>query len=129
WEEAQKLYEAILPKHPESAEAYYGLGRVRAARQQLPEAIDSFRKACELFPKFSAAHFALARAYRRAGRADQAERELELSKNSGGGPAELEDPRLADGRELYRDYRTYLWAGAQFAEGGQLQAATEAIET
>src|SRR5207249_6005709 len=73
WEEAEKLYEAILQTHPESAEAYYGLGRVRAARQQLPEAIDSFRKACELFPKFSAAHFALARAYRRAGSADQAE--------------------------------------------------------
>src|SRR5205807_690546 len=72
WDEAGTLYQGIVQKHPENAEAYYGLGRVRAARSDFASAIESLQKACELFPKFSAAHFALARAYRRIGNNSQA---------------------------------------------------------
>ncbi len=84
WDEAGKLYQEILQKHPENAEAYYGLGRVRAAHNDFAGAIESFHKACDLFPKFAAAHFALARAYRRLGKPEQAQQELELSKESEG---------------------------------------------
>src|SRR5439155_16235316 len=58
WEEAEKLYDAIIHNHPDNAEAHYGLGRARSAQKDYNRAAESFRKACELFPQFARAHFA-----------------------------------------------------------------------
>jgi len=128
WKEAGDLYEAIVQRHPDCAEAYYGLGRVRAAHKDFDGAVESFRKACQLFPQFAAAHFATARAYQRLGRTDQAKEELALSKNSGGGPPEIEDPLLAEVEELYRDYNAYLKMGEALGGAGKLKDAADAYE-
>jgi tetratricopeptide (TPR) repeat protein len=128
WEEAGKLYQAIIQEHTESAEAYYGLGRVRAARDDYPGAIESFQQACKLFPKFASAHFALARAYRRLGQSDKAQEELDLSKKSEGGLPDIVDPLLAEVEELYRDYNAYLKVGAELVGAGKLQDAADAFE-
>jgi tetratricopeptide (TPR) repeat protein len=128
WEEAGTLYQAIMHEHPDSAEAYYGLGRVRAARDDYPGAIESFQQACKLFPKFAPAHFAKARAYRRLGQSDKAQEELELSKKSGSGLPDIDDPLLAEVDELYRDYKAYLKVGAELVGAGKLQDAADAFE-
>ena len=128
WDEAGTLYQGIVEKHPENAEAYYGLGRVRAARSDFARAIESLRKACQLFPKFSAAHFALARAYRHLGRFQEAQQELELSNQSDGGTPEINDPLLAEVDALNRDFKAYLKVGAQSLAAGRLQDAADAFE-
>jgi tetratricopeptide (TPR) repeat protein len=128
WDEAGKLYKGILQKHPENAEAYYGLGRVLAAQDDFTGAIESFHTACKLFPKFAAAHFALARAYRRLGKFEEAQRELELSNTSEGGIPDIDDPLLAEVAALNRNFKSYLDAGAKSLAGGRLQDAADAFE-
>jgi tetratricopeptide (TPR) repeat protein len=128
WDEAGKLYQAIVQSHPENAEAYYGLGRVRAARDDFSGAIESIHKACELFPKFAAAHFALARAYRRLGKSQEAQQELELSNKSEGGIPDIDDPLLAEVAALNRDFKAYLNAGVKSLAAGRLQDAADAFE-
>jgi tetratricopeptide (TPR) repeat protein len=128
WEEAREVYEAIIRTHTDSAEAYYGLGRVRSARKDFNAAIQSFRKACELFPNFSTAHFAMARAYQRLGRTELAREELELAKKSGGGLPEIEDPLLSEIEQLYRDYNVYLKLAEELGATGKLKDAADAYE-
>lgn len=55
------------------AEAWYGLGRIQAARGDTAGAAESYGKACELFPDYGAAQYALALAYQKLGKADEAE--------------------------------------------------------
>ena len=50
WDESRDIYQAISGAHPESAEAYYGLGRVSAATGDLNASASAYRKACELYP-------------------------------------------------------------------------------
>jgi tetratricopeptide (TPR) repeat protein len=128
WDEARTLYQGIIQRHPDNAEAYYGLGRVRAARDDFGAAIESLRKACELFPKFAAAHFALARAYRRVGKLQEAQQELELSNKSEGGIPDIDDPLLAEVAALNRDFKAYLKVGAKSLAAGRLQDAADAFE-
>ena len=128
WDEAGTLYQGIVQKHPENAEAYYGLGRVRAARSDFASAIESLQKACELFPRFSPAHFALARAYRRIGKFQEAQQELELSSKSEGGIPDIDDPLLAEVAALNRDFKAYLKVGANSLAAGKLKDAADAFE-
>lgn len=87
WESSAKLYEAILAQPGDHATAHYGLGRVRAARKDLSGAVESYRKACELFPDFGAAHYALALAYRDLGQTEKAQEQFGLyAKNKTGAP-------------------------------------------
>jgi tetratricopeptide (TPR) repeat protein len=60
WEEAGALYRRILDQHVDCAQAWYGLGRVQAARGDHAGAAQSYAKACDLFPAYGVAHFALA---------------------------------------------------------------------
>ncbi len=126
--QARKLYEEILQKHPDSPEAHYGLGRVRAANKDLSGAVESFQKACQLFPPFAAAHHALARTYQRLGKANQAQEELTLSKKSEGAFPEAEDELLAEVQTLYRDFDAYLKLGAELASKGDSEQAAAAYE-
>ena len=128
WDDAGKLYEGIVQAHPGNAEAYYGLGRVRAAKDDFAGATESLRKACELFPKFGAAHFALARAYRRLGKPQEAQQEIKLSNESEGGIPDIDDPLLAEVAALSRDFKAYLKVGAQSLAAGKLRDAADAFE-
>jgi len=128
WDDAGKLYESLVQKHPDSAESHYGMGRVHAARYQWSEAVASFRKACELFPKFASAHFALARAYQRAGKTDQVREEMRLSRESEGALPEIDDRLLVEVQLLYRDYQAYLKLGTELGGEGKLADAAAAYE-
>jgi Flp pilus assembly protein TadD len=52
WEEAARIYETIVKEHPDAAEAYYGIGRIRAANGDLTAAVESCQRACELFTAY-----------------------------------------------------------------------------
>ncbi len=128
WDDAGRLYQSLVEKHPDSAESHYGMGRVHAARNQWSEAVASFRKACELFPKFASAHFALARAYQRAGKTDQVQEEMRLSRESEGALPEIDDRLLVEVQLLYRDYEAYLKLGTELGGEGKLADAAAAYE-
>jgi len=126
--EGRQLYETILRAHPDAAEAHYGLGKLDGVAGRGDAAIEHLRRACELWPSFGAAHFALARAYRDRGEADKAQAELELyEKDKLGWPA-VPDPFMSALTALKGGAAARLDKGVQLAEAGQLQAAAEEHE-
>jgi tetratricopeptide (TPR) repeat protein len=127
-DESRKLYEALVREHPEAAEAHYGLGRIEAARGENASAVEHLRKACELFPGFGAAHFALARAYRDLGEKEKAQEELvRYQKDKDGWPA-VPDPFMESLVALKTGAGARLQKAIQLAEAGQLQAAADEHE-
>lgn len=67
-EQARAEYQTVLQSDPQSAAAHYGLGRTLTGA----DAKQAFAKAVELFPRYGAARFALANAYRREGKTTEA---------------------------------------------------------
>jgi tetratricopeptide (TPR) repeat protein len=128
WQEAVKLYEAIIGKHPDSADAYYGLGRVRAILNDLNGAIVSLRKACELLPNFGAAHYALGHTYERLGQRDQSVEELALFERNKRFVAPLEDRILDEISALNTDSLEALRKGEQLEREAKFEDAVGAYE-
>ena len=82
-DEAQQILERLAAEHPEQAEAQYQLGKLLLEQGKLPEAIEHL----EASERASAGapggtpdyvHYQLGTAYRKAGRATEAEKELAL---------------------------------------------------
>ena len=59
YDEAVDAYQRAAKINPKEARAYIGLGRVYAARNQVPETLAAYRKAVELKPKLAEARFNL----------------------------------------------------------------------
>ena len=108
--------------------AEVGLGRINAARGRHEEAIRHFERALALFPELGAAHYALARAYRAAGRTADAERAVAAHARYGARWPRLDDPVLASVTSLREDARASLARGVSLAESGDVRSAIEAHE-
>jgi tetratricopeptide (TPR) repeat protein len=128
WQEAGKLYESIVRKHPELAQGYYGLGRVRAVRGDLIGAVESLRRACELVPDFGAAHYALAHSYKRLGRSDEAVEEASLYEGRKSASPEIEDHLMDEIRNFPVNPLDQLRLGNSLAGEGRLPQAAAAFE-
>src|SRR4029079_6955582 len=76
WEDAGAIYRHILEDHHDCAQAWYGLGRVQAAKGDHTAAAQSYSKACDLFAPYGAAHFALAAELRNLGKKAEAGQEI-----------------------------------------------------
>ena len=103
-----------------------GLGRISASRGQYEDAIRHLERAVALFPELGAAHYALARAYRAAGRTADAERAAAAHARYGARWPRLDDPVLAAVSSLREDARASLLRGVTLAESGDVKGAIEA---
>ena len=126
--ESQDLYETILQKHPDSPWAHYGLGRVMSGQKQLAPAIDHFRKACEITPKFGAAHYALALAFRDVDDKTNAQEHLALYQKDKLARPHQDDPLLDAVQELRAGAHDYLKRGVALEAAGQLEQSAAAHE-
>jgi tetratricopeptide (TPR) repeat protein len=105
-------YRQVLRQNPERANAHYGLGRVLDATGQAAAAIKSYSKACELFPAYAAAHYALAMSYRKSGWEDQAREHLALYQQHSTSVPPSDDVLLAAVAELNRSTNDLVWKAA-----------------
>jgi tetratricopeptide (TPR) repeat protein len=128
WEESETLYRAILKEHPDSAEAHYGLGKVQSARHDARAAIDSYRAACNLFPEFGAAYYALALAYRTIEQEEKAREEFQNYENNKDTGPPARDPLVEEMHELNRSATIQIRLGNDLERAGKLQGAAEAHE-
>ena len=87
---ARHEYEALLAKDSSLAGAHYGLGRTLPS----DDATREFAQALALFPRYGAAQFALAAAYRRAGQTQEADRLLTNYERDKTLTPPLDDPAL-----------------------------------
>jgi tetratricopeptide (TPR) repeat protein len=127
-EESRKIFQEIADKHPDEASAHYGLGKIYAARREFAAAIEHLRRACDLFPSFGAAHFALAAAYRDTGAMAKAQEELASYQKDRLGWPTTPDPLLMAMLDLKTGAIAHLRKGIDLAETGQLEAAAEEHE-
>jgi Flp pilus assembly protein TadD len=72
-----------------------GLGRIAGARGRHAQAIEHLNRAIALFPEFGAAHYALALAYRAAGRREEAQAALQRHAQYGARWPALSDSVMA----------------------------------
>jgi tetratricopeptide (TPR) repeat protein len=75
-DESGRAAQDLAREYPEMAAAWYGVGRVKAAKGETAEAIAALQRACQLYPQFGAAQYALAQTLNKAGRKAEAEPHL-----------------------------------------------------
>jgi protein O-GlcNAc transferase len=125
---AADMYSRLVKEPAAQPEAEYGLGRIAALKGDWKAAIAHQQRACELFPEFGAAHYALGLAYRNAARLDDAQRELELHRRHGPRWPAIADPVLAKVYALKDDARADLERGIRLGNEGKLAEAVAAHE-
>jgi tetratricopeptide (TPR) repeat protein len=123
---AAEAYARLAKEPAAQPEAEYGLGRIAALKGDWKSAIAHHERACTLFPEFGAAHYALALAYRNAGRLDDAQRELELHRRYGPRWPAIDDPVLAKVHALKDDARANLERGIRLGNEGRIVEAIAA---
>lgn len=122
---SSKIYEAILKNVPDSPEALYGLGRIQAERGDTAAAMECYRKACELFPEYGAAQYALALAYQKLGKPDLAEPHFRAYKANMTMTPPVRDELMGAVQDLNLGAETHLRRSVQLEQQGKLDEAIE----
>ena len=128
WNASEELYGAIVKQHPDNADAFYGLGRVRAARRDFAGAADAYGKACALFPEFGAAHYALALIYRALGQDGKANEQVHLFEKNKDAAPPSNDPLLNEVRALNLSATNQVQMGIELERQGRLEDSVTAHE-
>jgi len=123
WNGAAALYSRVIDGRRDFPKAWYGLGRAQAAKGDHAAAIESYSKACELFPAYGAAHFALAAELRRLGRKPEAEQHIAAYAKNVTSEPPLDDPLFQQIHELNLSSQTHLQRGAELEKAGLLDEA------
>ncbi len=110
------------------SDAFYGLGRVRAARRDFTGAADAYGKACALFPNFGAAHYALALIYRTLGQDEKAKEQLQLFEKNKDTAPPSNDPLLNEVRALNLSATNQVQTGIELERQGRLEESVSAHE-
>ena len=127
-DESNRVYAAIIKESTDVAEAYYGLGRIDAARRNYASAAESLRKACQLFPTYGAAHYALGQVEAKLGEAQESQQDLALfAKNKTIVPP-VDDPLRDTLRKLDMAASSHLERGFQLEQVGRVQDAIAETE-
>jgi len=128
WNASEEIYSAIVKQHPDNANAYYGLGRARAARRDFAGAADAYGKACALFPDFGAAHYALALIYRSLGQDGKASEQVHLFEKNKDGAPPSNDALLNEVRALNLSATNQVQIGIELERQGRLEESVTAHE-
>ena len=123
WEQAARVYRRILVDHVDLPQAWYGLGRVDAANGDHAGAAQCYRKACDLFPAYGSAHFALAAELRRLGNKAEAEEHLVAYSEHVTDEPPLDDPLFKRIHELNQSLTAHIQRGAELEKQGRLDGA------
>ncbi len=113
------------------AAAHFGLGRALAAAGDPEGAIPELRRALELQPEAAPVHYALAQAYRRTGRMEEARRHLtrmgsRMGARPGAGGVPFPDPYVDSLAEAARGGAYHKFRGDRAVQAGRLAEAAEA---
>lgn len=129
-DEATELYESVLGMDPNSATAELGLGRLALDSGEVEAAIERLERAAAMAPDFPATRFALAEAYRAAGRQEDAARELAFYEQGEKRIERIFDDPLLDAVESMREGEELLHVerGARLEQQGEFQAAVAEYE-
>ena len=126
--ESRQVYEQILKKYPQSASAYAGLGRVCWEEGKVSEAIKNYQKACDLFPEFGAAHYALGLAHRNLKNEEKTQEHFSKFQRYSSREPLAEDPFLDAIKKLGVRTEHILREAFALREQGQFKKAATTFE-
>jgi tetratricopeptide (TPR) repeat protein len=122
--ESREVSLGALAQDPQFVPAYYWLGRAAAAEGNANESLESYRKACELWPSYGSAHYALALVYQKRGEAELAREHMaQYQKFKLDGDPQPEDRLLDQVRSLDNGALAHLMKGVDLEKAGQLDQA------
>jgi Flp pilus assembly protein TadD len=78
-DQAIPLLREVVAEQPNYAEAHYSLGKVLLQQEDVAGAIENLEAATRLDARKSYSHYQLARAYQRAGRNEEAQKEFKIT--------------------------------------------------
>ncbi|MDE3178696.1 MAG: tetratricopeptide repeat protein, partial [Acidobacteriota bacterium] len=122
---SSELFLEILQKNPENVEAHYGLGRVEAAEGNAMAAAREIERACELFPEYGGAQYALALAYRKLGQPEKAAPHFAAYQANVTTVPPAVDPLRAEVQQLDQGPLAIMRHGLDLAEGGNIEGAIQ----
>ena len=123
-DESEKVGQSVAKDAPQFAPAYYWLGRVAFAKGQLAASMDHYRKACQLWPSFGTAHYALALLCQRTGATAEAQQHLAAyQRYKADGDPQPEDPMLEAVRALENTALAHLMKGVELETAGRIDEA------
>jgi tetratricopeptide (TPR) repeat protein len=125
---SEHLLAALVRQPPTAAPAEYALGRIAMARDDDGRALSYLDAAVTAFPEFGAAHYAMALAYRRQGRAAEAQEALRRQQKCLACWPAVDDPLAASIAAVRDDAGALLQRGLRLAAAGDDRAATAAHE-
>jgi tetratricopeptide (TPR) repeat protein len=128
YEEARPRFEALRQRAMTAPFGEYGLGQIAAAAGQHERAASHFERAVLLFPEWGEAHYALALAYDRLGRSDDARRAMTARLKYGATGPGVEDPVLGRISSLRDDAVAHLERGVKLDQQGDVAGAIAAHE-
>jgi len=128
FKESAAAYQTVLAQDPASAEALYGLARVKQAQGDMSAAEDLYRRACQAYPTFGAAYFGLATAGRSLGHGDESAKNFELSKRYTNDRPPVDDPLLRQVAQLSTGVSRRLDESNQLAKQGKMDEAAKLNE-
>ena len=121
-DDSQKVSQAIV----RMIRSFAGLllAGTRHGQGQCPGSIEQYRKACQLWPSFGTAHYALALAYQGTGATAEAQQHMAAyQKYKADGDPQPEDPQLEAVRSLDNTALAHLMKGVDLENAGQLDGA------
>jgi tetratricopeptide (TPR) repeat protein len=123
WEQAGTRYRQILAHNRDCPQAWYGLGRVNMASGDRAGAAQCYTKACDLFPQYGSAHFALATELRRLGKKAEAEEHLAAYTKHVAEEPPVDDPLFKRIHDLNQSVTVHMQRGAELEKVGRLDEA------
>lgn len=128
FKESAAAYESLLKQDSESAEALYGLARVKQALGDLSAAEDLYRRACKAYPAFGAAYYGLATAGRSLGNDAESAKNFALAKQYYGNRPPAADPVLDQVAELSAGVSRHLAQADELTKKGKMEEAARLNE-
>jgi len=123
WDESRRIAESTARAYPGSAEAHFYLAQASAGVGNVAAATALYLKACEVFPPYGAAHYALAMAYRKLGRDDESRQHFALYEQNKTTVPPLDDPLRREVTALNLGSVAHIRRGADLERVGRLDEA------
>ena len=126
FKESDAVLTPLLARNPDSAAILYQLGRVKFSQQDFAAAEDLYRRACQAYPTYGAAWYALAETEKRLGHNADTAKDFELAESYKDNTPPTNDTllnnvvKLATGIENRLAEAKRLIAAGQFGEAAQL---------
>jgi tetratricopeptide (TPR) repeat protein len=123
-DESEATIQSLAKDAPQFAPVFYWWGRVAVAKGQLAASMEDYRKACQLWPSFGTAHYALALVCQRTGETAEGRQHMAAyQKYKADGDPQPEDTLLEAVRSLDNSALAHLMKGVELENAGRIEEA------